>query len=584
MGIGEYLLKEEKLLFVSGFSRKEIRLIGWTTFDSRHVWSRRDLAKRMGIDYNEIFLPSLGKEDYVCRSKFSLWFETVTETVVKRFGRFLPKRYGEEIMKLKIILTPEFDMKDLEQLERFWHHGNNSRQDKHVWMYVYGCPEADIASLDECCVTIRDYVRIYARCLDARRSLTGYVFTIGSSVVSWKATLQPSVALSTTEAEYMALTEAAKEGIWLKGLIEDLGFPQWISNSLLAHIDIGKIRATLGANSRWGDVRSLMFSSKGSLVILIMKGHFGPVFWLDCLIRIWNYEEATLLNSFNNHEFPDKGISKLCLVNELDDSLLLVASSDGNVRIWKDYTTRGKQKLVTAFSSIHGHRPGVRSVSAVVDWQQTSGYMYSSGEISSTMVWDLDKEQLLSSIPLASDCSISALAASQVHGGQYAAGFVDGSVRLYDIRTPDGLVCVTRPHTQRVERVDGIERVVGIGFQPGLEPGKIVSASQAGDIQFLDIRNQSDAYLTIDAHRGSLTALAIHRHAPLIASGSAKQLIKVFNLEGEQLGTIRYSPTFMAQKIGSVSCLAFHPYQILLAAGAADACVSIYADEISPPR
>ena len=111
-----------------------------------------------------------------------------------------------------------------------------------------------------------------------------------------------------------------------------------------------------------------------------------------------------------------------------------------------------------------------------------------------------------------------------------------------------------------------------------------MSASQAGDIQFLDIRNQSDAYLTIDAHRGSLTALAIHRHAPLIASGSAKQLIKVFNLEGEQLGTIRYSPTFMAQKIGSVSCLGFHPYQILLAAGAADACVSIYADEMSPPR
>ncbi|KAF5762688.1 putative transcription factor WD40-like family [Helianthus annuus] len=301
-------------------------------------------------------------------------------------------------------------------------------------------------------------------------------------------------------------------------------------------------------------------------------------------IRIWNYEEATLLNSFNNHEYPNKGISKLCLVNELDESLLLVASSDGNVRIWKDYISRGKQKLVTAFSSIHGHRPGARSVSAVVDWQQQSGYMYASGEISSTMVWDLDKEQLLSSIPLASDCSISALAASQVHGGQFAAGFVDGSVRLYDVRTPEGLVCVTRPHTLGVDRSGGVGRVVGIGFQPGLDPAKIVSASQAGDIQFLDIRNQSDAYLTIDAHRGSLTALAIHRHAPLIASGSAKQLIKVFNLEGEQLGTIRYSPTFMAQKIGPVSCLAFHPYQILLAAGSADACVSIYADEISPPR
>ena len=108
---------------------------------------------------------------------------------------------------------------------------------------------------------------------------------------------------------------------------------------------------------------------------------------------------------------------------------------------------------------------------------------------------------------------------------------------------------------------------------------QIVSASQAGDIQFLDIRSQRDTYLTIDAHRGSLTALAVHRHAPIIASGSAKQLIKVFSLEGEQLGTIRYQHTFMAQKIGSVSCLTFHPYHVLLAAGAADACVSIYADD-----
>ncbi|KAK8556495.1 hypothetical protein V6N13_064525 [Hibiscus sabdariffa] len=295
-------------------------------------------------------------------------------------------------------------------------------------------------------------------------------------------------------------------------------------------------------------------------------------------IRVWNYEEATPLNGFDNHDFPEKGISKLCLLNELDDSLLLVASCDGNIRIWKDYTVRGKQKLVTAFSSIQGHKPGVRSLSAVLDWQQQSGYLYASGEISSIMLWDLDKEQLVNSIPSSSDCSVSALASSQVHAGQFAAGFVDGSVRLYDIRIPDMLVCATRPHTQQVERV------VGIGFQPGLDQGKIVSASQAGDIQFLDIRNQRDTYLTIDAHRGSLTALAVHRHAPIIASGSAKQLIKVFSLEGEQLGIIRYQHTFMAQKIGSVSCLTFHPYQVLLAAGAADACVSIYADDNSQTR
>ncbi|XP_012089724.1 regulatory-associated protein of TOR 1 [Jatropha curcas] len=294
-------------------------------------------------------------------------------------------------------------------------------------------------------------------------------------------------------------------------------------------------------------------------------------------IRIWNYEDAALLNGFDNHDFPEKGISRLCLVNELDDSLLLVASCDGNIRIWKDYTIKGKQKLVTGFSSIQGHKPGVRSLNAVVDWQQQSGYLYASGEISSIMLWDLDKEQLLHSIPSSSDCSVSALSASQVHVGQFAAGFIDGSVRLYDVRAPEMLVCTKRPHTR-------VEKVVGIGFQPGLDPGKFVSASQAGDIEFLDIRNPRDTYLTINAHRGSLTALAVHRHAPIIASGSAKQIIKVFSLEGEVLGTIRYYSTFMAQKIGPVSCLTFHPYNVLLAAGAADACVSIYTDDNSQAR
>ncbi|GJT14077.1 retrotransposon protein, putative, ty1-copia subclass [Tanacetum coccineum] len=63
----------------------------------------------------------------------------------------------------------------------------------------------------------------YAKDPDKGRSITGYVFMVHGCVVSWKATLQHVVALSTTEAEYMALTEAVKESIWLKGLLIELG-------------------------------------------------------------------------------------------------------------------------------------------------------------------------------------------------------------------------------------------------------------------------------------------------------------------------------------------------------------------------
>ena len=47
--------------------------------------------------------------------------------------------------------------------------------------------------------------------VDIRRSTTGYVYTLGGTAVSWGSQLQKIVALSTTEAEYVAVTEASKE-------------------------------------------------------------------------------------------------------------------------------------------------------------------------------------------------------------------------------------------------------------------------------------------------------------------------------------------------------------------------------------
>jgi len=62
----------------------------------------------------------------------------------------------------------------------------------------------------------------YASDLDKRRSSTGYVFQLWNSTISWKTNLQPVVALSTTGSEYIAMTEAVKESLWLKGLVSEL--------------------------------------------------------------------------------------------------------------------------------------------------------------------------------------------------------------------------------------------------------------------------------------------------------------------------------------------------------------------------
>ena len=62
--------------------------------------------------------------------------------------------------------------------------------------------------------------------VDIRRSTTGYVYTLGGTAVSWGSQLQKIVALSTTEAEYVAVTEASKEMVWLQSFLEELGKKQ----------------------------------------------------------------------------------------------------------------------------------------------------------------------------------------------------------------------------------------------------------------------------------------------------------------------------------------------------------------------
>ena len=58
---------------------------------------------------------------------------------------------------------------------------------------------------------------------DDSRSQAGYVFCINGVAVSWKSSKQDTVADSVTEAEYITASEAAKEAVWIRKFVFELG-------------------------------------------------------------------------------------------------------------------------------------------------------------------------------------------------------------------------------------------------------------------------------------------------------------------------------------------------------------------------
>lgn len=65
----------------------------------------------------------------------------------------------------------------------------------------------------------------YGSDVETRRSTTWYLFCLANGAISWSSQRQKMVTLSTTESEYVAALTAAKEAMWLRKLLHDIGCP-----------------------------------------------------------------------------------------------------------------------------------------------------------------------------------------------------------------------------------------------------------------------------------------------------------------------------------------------------------------------
>ena len=97
---------------------------------------------------------------------------------------------------------------------------------KHLLRYIKGTT-SDELTLGKTVKGLTCYTdSSFADCRVTRRSSAGYLFQFMGGTVSWRSQLQKTVALSTAEAEYMGLTAAVQEGLFLRQLIQELGLSE----------------------------------------------------------------------------------------------------------------------------------------------------------------------------------------------------------------------------------------------------------------------------------------------------------------------------------------------------------------------
>ncbi|GJR21226.1 retrotransposon protein, putative, ty1-copia subclass [Tanacetum coccineum] len=72
---------------------------------------------------------------------------------------------------------------------------------------------------------------------DDTKSQTGYVFVVNGGAVDWKSKKQTTIAMSATQAEYMAASEAAMEAVWIRKFVGDLGVMPSIKEPINMYCD-----------------------------------------------------------------------------------------------------------------------------------------------------------------------------------------------------------------------------------------------------------------------------------------------------------------------------------------------------------
>lgn len=314
-------------------------------------------------------------------------------------------------------------------------------------------------------------------------------------------------------------------------------------------------------------------------------------------VTVWDWENSTPLQKFSNLNPPGTKITDLKFLNEDDLPLLLTGSSDGVIKIYKNFHTPKKYhsytngSLYNGYKSIaNGHEDEdedeiqlIASFRALTDllltskgtgliseWQQSRGSLLVSGDVKIIRIWDAPRELCLVDIPARSTSSITAITSDQVAGDIFVSGFDDGSIRVYDRRLDSRESMVKTWHSKKNR-----DQYPGFGIGPSsasirnvhMQRGgyrELASGSSDGTVNLWDIRLNEPVY-NFTTPEKSLRYFEIHEHAPLITTGS-KQL-GFYTTLGDSISNLKnpHEGILGIRTSNYLSNIALHPHRMMIA-------------------
>ncbi|KAB8356410.1 hypothetical protein FH972_023993 [Carpinus fangiana] len=277
-------------------------------------------------------------------------------------------------------------------------------------------------------------------------------------------------------------------------------------------------------------------------------------------VRIWDWEAQKQISKFSNGNPLRTRITGTRFINEDDRALLMTGSSDGCVRLYRDYDSVDGCHLVSSFSSMTDIMPSTRQSGLVFDWLQGRGEILVAGDAKVIRVWSAMSEVCKTDIPARSGSCVTSLTSDQVEGNIFVAGFGDGAVRVYDQRE--------KPMKARIQQwKEHTSWITDVHMQRGGQR-ELLSGSTNGEVKLWDIR-MGKSLKTIRATRDSLRSLSVHEHAPVFATGSERHNVKVHNMHGDFLSSFEPYASFLQQNRSSpIATTAFHPHRLMLACAA----------------